>query len=74
MATTISVTERLKSRLERLKVHPRETYGEVIERMLARHPPLPREELLKKLDNIRKRNSGVRFESTRLIREMRDSG
>ncbi|MEM3087098.1 MAG: hypothetical protein QXT68_08185 [Halobacteria archaeon] len=73
MATTISVTERLKSRLERLKVHPRETYGEVIERMMTQRPPLPREELLKKLDRIRERNSGVHFESTRLIREMRDS-
>ncbi len=33
-ATTIKVTRELKDRLDRCKVHPRETYNEVIGRLL----------------------------------------
>ena len=33
-ATTIQVSQEMKAALERLKLHPRETYEEVIERLL----------------------------------------
>ncbi len=34
MATTIQLEERIKNKLEGLKVHPRETYNKVIERLI----------------------------------------
>lgn len=33
--TTLRVTTDLKERLDRLKVHPRETYNELLERLIA---------------------------------------
>jgi predicted transcriptional regulator len=34
MVTTIQLEERIKNKLEAIKVHPRETYEEVIERLI----------------------------------------
>jgi predicted transcriptional regulator len=34
MATTIQIEEKLKSRLEEMKIHPREPYSRVIERLI----------------------------------------
>jgi hypothetical protein len=34
MATTIQIEERMRRALEGMKLHPRETYNEVLERML----------------------------------------
>jgi predicted transcriptional regulator len=33
--TTLRVTSDLKDRLDRLKVHPRETYNDLLERLIA---------------------------------------
>lgn len=35
MATTIQVDERVKRKLDALKVHPRESYNELLDRMAA---------------------------------------
>lgn len=32
--TTIRISQKLKAKLDKIKVHPRETYEEVIERLL----------------------------------------
>lgn len=34
MVTTIQLEEEIKNRLKEMKIHPRETYGEVIERLI----------------------------------------
>lgn len=34
MVTTIQLEERIKSKLEEIKMHPRETYSRVIERLI----------------------------------------
>ena len=34
MATTIQIEEKIKSKLEEMKVHPREPYSRVIERLI----------------------------------------
>ena len=34
MVTTIQLEERIKNKLEEMKMHPRETYSEVIERLV----------------------------------------
>lgn len=34
MATTIQLEERIKNRLEKMKIHPREPYSKVIERLM----------------------------------------
>lgn len=34
MATTIQLEERIKTKLDKMKLHPRETYNKVIERLL----------------------------------------
>lgn len=34
MVTTIQVEERIKNKLEELKLHPKEPYGKVIERLI----------------------------------------
>jgi predicted transcriptional regulator len=34
MATTIQIEEKIKSRLEEMKIHPREPYSRVIERLI----------------------------------------
>jgi len=34
MATTIQLDEEIKSKLEEMKIHPRETYNKVIERLI----------------------------------------
>ena len=34
MATTIQLEERIKDKLEEIKIHPRETYSRVIERLI----------------------------------------
>jgi len=34
MATTIQLEERVKAKLEGMKIHPRETYSRVIERLI----------------------------------------
>ena len=34
MATTIQLEERIKNKLEEMKIHPRETYNRVIERLI----------------------------------------
>lgn len=34
MVTTIQLEERIKNRLEEIKIHPRETYNKVIERLI----------------------------------------
>jgi len=34
MATTIQLEEKIRSKLEEMKVHPRETYSEVIDRLI----------------------------------------
>jgi len=39
MVTTIQIEEGLKSKLDKLKIHPRETYNEVITRMVGSSPP-----------------------------------
>ena len=36
MVTTIQLHEKIKHKLEGLKIHPRETYNEVIERLIRR--------------------------------------
>ncbi len=38
MVTTIQLDEKVKGRLESLKIHPRETYNELILRILERNP------------------------------------
>ena len=37
MATTIQIEEKVKSKLDKLKVHPRESYNELIEKMADRY-------------------------------------
>lgn len=34
MVTTIQLEERIKTKLDKMKLHPRETYNKVIERLL----------------------------------------
>ena len=34
MVTTIQLDEKIKEKLDQMKVHPRETYGKVIERLV----------------------------------------
>ncbi|MEM2990304.1 MAG: hypothetical protein QXQ02_03885 [Halobacteria archaeon] len=34
MVTTIQLEERIKKKLEEMKIHPRETYSKVIERLI----------------------------------------
>lgn len=34
MATTIQIEEKIKSKLEEMKIHPREPYSKVIERLI----------------------------------------
>ena len=34
MVTTIQLEERIKNKLEEMKIHPRETYSKVIERLV----------------------------------------
>ena len=34
MATTIQIEEKIRSRLEEMKIHPREPYSRVIERLI----------------------------------------
>jgi predicted CopG family antitoxin len=34
MVTTIQIEEKVKTRLKEIKVHPRETYSKVIERLI----------------------------------------
>jgi predicted transcriptional regulator len=34
MATTIQLEEKVKEKLDEMKIHPRETYNKVIERMI----------------------------------------
>jgi len=37
MATTIQIEEKVKSKLDKLKVHPRESYNQLIEKMADRY-------------------------------------
>jgi len=37
MVTTIQIDEKVKETLEKLKIHPRDTYNKVIERLITIH-------------------------------------
>lgn len=55
--TTIKLTKDTKSRLEKLKEHPRETYEEILKKMLfflnlTKTQPEKAQKRLKKLDRI----------------------
>jgi predicted transcriptional regulator len=52
MATTIQIDEKLKARLDDLKIHPRETYNDLIIRLLGVSSPetVDRESLIETIE------------------------
>ncbi len=53
MPTTVQVSKETKRRLEEEKIHPRETYDEVIQELLNEHEM----NLKKKIDRAKKQES-----------------
>ena len=65
--TTIKLSESTKSRIDHLKLYPRETYEEIMQRILeilniTRSSPERAKMQLIKLDKERKRNLGLKEE------------
>jgi len=60
MITTIQLEEKLKDRLDKMKIHPREAYGKVIERLIENESeeeelsPQTIKEIEEALDDIKK--------------------
>jgi PHD/YefM family antitoxin component YafN of YafNO toxin-antitoxin module len=51
MVTTIQIDERLKEKLDNLKVHHRETYNELISRLISsKHDKVNRESLIETIE------------------------
>jgi len=69
MATTIQLEKRTKKRLERVKMFPRETYNQVIERLLERE----REETLspRTIRNIERALGDVKAGRTHSTKEVK---
>lgn len=60
MTTTIQIKEETKKRLNSMKLHPRETYEEVIERMIEDLSEL-NEETVKEIEEARKEIESGKF-------------
>ena len=54
--TTIQLSKEMKDALERMKIHPRETYEEVLERLL---------------EDLRELSKGTKEEIARAVREIK---
>jgi predicted transcriptional regulator len=60
MTTTIQIKEETKKRLNSMKLHPRETYEEVIERMIEDLSKL-NEQTVKEIEEARKEIESGKF-------------
>ena len=62
--TTIKMQNQTKERLNKLRVHPKDSYDEIVKRMLGilnvcRRDPDQAQETLEKLENLAKKNKVI---------------
>ena len=71
MVTTIQIEEKIKHRLEELKAYPRETYNEVIQRLIdiGKHDEVLSERSLKNIESSLEDIKKGRVYSTNEIRK-----
>lgn len=70
--TTIQIREETRKRLERKKAHPRESYDDVVQRMLESEDIPSMEEMFRIGDSMRQKRRYSTEEVVRLTHELRN--
>ena len=70
--TTIQVREETRKQLERKKVHPRESYDAVLQRMLEADNIPSMEEMFRKADSMKQKREYTTEEIVKLTHELRE--